>query len=210
MRLLKATSRAYSPVLSSLVLMCIPAWAPTIQALPLSNVLLKTGSSSSQNPTDPQTPAKKSTTAESPEQLKANLKRLTSEVERLRRRVAELEKTCDITSLRDRLTKEEQRAEDLQRQLVGVGEKEAGLQARMDQVNEQLKPENLDQLQILGSTRPEQIREATRNRLTNEKQRLQTQLDQLQQSKGRLQNSLSVTDMVIQRMRLQLQNTARP
>lgn len=164
----------------------------------------------SQNPADAQTAQKKPTTGDSPDQLKANIKRLTSEVERLRRRVVELEKTCEISSLRDRLTKEEQRGEDLQRQLIGVGERESGLQSRMDQVDEQLKPENLDQLRVYGSTRPEQVRESTRNRLTNEKQRLQTQLDQLQQSKTRLQNSLNVTDLVVQRLRLQLQNAARP
>jgi hypothetical protein len=159
---------------------------------------------------EPQDPSTKTTRAESPEQMRNTIKRLTSDVERLRRRVSELEKTCEVGTLRDRLTKEEQRAEDLQRQLVGVGEKEVGLQTRMDQVNEQLQPENLDQLQVYGSTRPEQIRETTRNRLNNEKMRLQSQLDQIQQSKTRLQSSLSASDMIIQRLRLQLQNVARP
>ncbi len=182
-----------------ILLMSTLAVTPTVAA-----------SLSSQNATDLPAPPKKSATADSPEQLKTNIKRLTSEVERLRRRVAELEKTCEVSSLRDRLTKEEQRGEELQRQLIGVGEKESGLQSRMDQVDEQLRPENLDQLQVYGSTRPEQVREAARNRLTNEKHRLQTQLDQLQQSKTRLQNSLNVTDMVVQRLRLQLQNAAHP
>ena len=200
-------------LLSSLVLASLFVWTSVNQPDSTATAVTRSSgssSNSSQNPADPPPAQKKSTTADSPEQLKTNIKRLTSEVERLRRRVAELEKTCEISGLRDRLTKEEQRGEDLQRLLIGVGERESGLQSRMDQVNEQLKPENLDQLQVYGSTRPEQIRESTRNRLTNEKQRLQTQLDQLQQSKTRLQNSLNVTDMVVQRLRLQLQNAARP
>ncbi len=201
MRLLKDKARRYQLV-----------YRPCLLLTSLLVLVGTIGSSSfaSQNSAGTQDPPKKSTTPDSPEQLKANIKRLTSEVDRLRRKVANLEKTCEITSLRDRLTKEELRGEDLQSQLVSVGEREASLQARMDEVNEQLRPENLARLQVFGSTRPEQVRESTRTRLTNERQRLQTQLDQLAQSKTRLQNSLNVSDMVVQKLRLQLQNAARP
>ncbi|HEY8224162.1 MAG TPA: hypothetical protein VIG25_02715 [Pyrinomonadaceae bacterium] len=144
------------------------------------------------------------------EQLRRTIKRLTAENETLRHRVAQLEKVGQFNTLSERLTKEEQRSEDLQRQLLALGEKEASLQSHMDEVTEQLRPENIDQLPINGSLRPEQVREATRRRLTGEKQRVQAQLDLLQQSRGRLQTSLSVSDLLIQRLRAQLQVRAHP
>jgi hypothetical protein len=75
----------------------------------------------------------------------------------------------------------------------------------MDQVNEQLRSENIDQLQVMGSVHPEQVRESARRQLSNEKQRIQTQLDLLQHNKMRLQSALSTADLVIQRLQGQLQ-----
>ena len=123
--------RLYRWVLSSLVLSSIFVLAATDHRYSIATAAgqpLVSSGDSSQNQADSPAASKKSTSADSPEQLKANIKRLTSDVERLRRKVAELEKTCEISSLRDRLTKEEQRGEDLQRQLIDVGEKESGLQ----------------------------------------------------------------------------------
>ena len=143
-------------------------------------------------------------------ELNKTIKRQAAEIAQLRRKVTELEKLTQACSLRDRLLKEEQRAEDLQRQLVGVGEKEAPLQSRMAEVTDQLRPENIDSLPIAGSLRPEQVRETARQRLTTEKTRIQSQLDVLQQTRTRLQSSLSVTDVIIQRLRAQLQSSTRP
>ena len=138
------------------------------------------------------------------------IKRQAAELAQLRRKITELEKLTQACSLRDRLVKEEQRAEDLQRQLVGVGEKEAPLQSRMAEVTDQLRPENIDSLPIAGSLRPEQVRDTARQRLTTEKTRIQSQLDVLQQARTRLQSSLSATDLIIQRLRAQLQSSTRP
>lgn len=144
------------------------------------------------------------------EQLNKTIKRQAAEIAQLRRKVTELEKLTQACSLRDRLVKEEERAEDLQRQLVAVGEKEAPLQSRIAEVTDQLRPENIDSLPIAGSLRPEQVRETARQRLTTDKIRIQSQLDVLQQTRTRLQASLSVTDVVIQKLRAQLQSSTRP
>ena len=160
-----------------------------------------------QDPAKPEASPRPSTDSE---QLNRTIKRQAAEIAQLRRKVTDLEKLTQACSLRERLTKEEERGEDLQRQLVGVGEKEAPLQSRMAEVTEQLRPENIDSLPIAGSLRPEQVRETTRQRLTSEKTRIQSQLDVLQQTRTRLQSSLSVTDVVIQRLRAQLQSSTRP
>ena len=99
---------------------------------------------------------------------------------------------------------------NLEDQLMVLGEKEAGLQARLEDINEQLRPENIDQLQVMGSLRPEEVREATRRRLTNEQQRIQTQVELLHQHRSRLQSSLSVADMLIQNLQLKMQTVLRP
>ena len=144
------------------------------------------------------------------EQIRATVKKLSTENEQLRRKVAELERRLQLNSVRDRLTREEQRGEDLQIQLIGLAEQEARLQSQLEEVNEQLRPENIDNLQVLGSLRPEQVRESTRRRLLNEQSRAQGQIELLNQSKVRLQSSIAVTDMLIQNLRLQLQAVATP
>jgi uncharacterized protein YlxW (UPF0749 family) len=138
------------------------------------------------------------------------LKELTAENERLRARVSELEKSLQGQSVRDRLAQEEQRLVNIEDQLMVLGEKEAGLQSRLEVVNEQLRPENIDQLQVMGSLRPEEVREATRRRLTSEQKRIQAQLELLHQSRSRLKSSLSVADMLIQNLRLKMQTVQRP
>ena len=145
------------------------------------------------------------------DQLRKNVQQLTGEVQRLRKRVADLEKDRQVTSIQDQLIKEEQRGEGLQMRLLDIAEKEGGLQSRVEQVNEQLRPENLDTaLAGVGSLRPEDAREDTRKRLSTEKQRIQTQLDLLRQDRVRTQASLASSDAAIQRLRTKLNEATKP
>lgn len=145
------------------------------------------------------------------DQLRKTVQQLTAEVDRLKKKVAELEKYQQIDYLRDLLSKEEQRSETLQAQLLDIDEKESALQTRIDQVDEQLRPENIDQaLAGVGSMRPEDAKDALRRRLSNERRRLQTQFDLLHQSRARLQASLATADASIQRLRLRLTEATRP
>ena len=144
------------------------------------------------------------------EGMHKTIEKLRTENERLRARVSELEKRVDAQTIRDRLVQEEQRIENLLAQLVAIGEKEAPLQSRLAEIDEQLRPENIDQMTISGSLRPEEVREGTRRRLTGEQNRLRSQIELLQQSRTRLQSSLSVTEMLVQNLRLKLQTVLRP
>lgn len=139
-----------------------------------------------------------------------SITQLTAENERLRNKVADLERRLRNHSIRDRMVQEEQRAENLQEQLFSIAKEEANIQAQLDDVNEQLRPENIDQLQVMGSLRPEEVRESTRRKLSNQQMRLQAQLTVLQQNRARLQSSLSVTDMLIQNLRSQMQAATNP
>ena len=151
-----------------------------------------------------------SVTAGDLKEMSASIKQLTTENERLRTKIAELERRLKNQSIRDRMTQEEQRAENLQEQLFSIAKEEADLQAQLDGVNEQLRPENIQQLPVMGSLRPEEVREATRRKLSNQQSRIQAQLQLLQQSRVRIQSSISVTDMLIQNLRSQMQAATHP
>lgn len=145
------------------------------------------------------------------DQLRKAVQQITSELTRIKKRVAELEKDRQVDSIQDKLGKEQQRAEVLHAQLLGTMEKEATLQARVDQIDGQLSPDNIDRsLAGVGSLHPEDAREALRRRLTGEKRRTQSQLDLLRQDHTRLQASLADSDAAIQRLRLRLNEAARP
>jgi hypothetical protein len=121
------------------------------------------------------------------EQLRKNVQQLTAEAQRLRTRVADLEKDRLATTIQEQLEKEEQRGEALQLHLIEIAEKEAPLQSRMDQINQQLRPEALERtLAGVGSVHPEDTREEFRKRLTAEKLRLQYQLELFRQDRAAL------------------------
>jgi hypothetical protein len=140
--------------------------------------------------------------------MRETIRRLTAEVERLKRKLATNEQNRHISTIQDHLQKDEQRATDLQAQLLVIAEKETSAQARMDQIDLELQPGNIDNMQTGGSLRPEEVRAATRHRLTNEKHRVQSQLDLLRQGRIRIESSLADTDMAIQRLKMQLQEAS--
>ncbi|HEV8370627.1 MAG TPA: hypothetical protein VGQ39_21945 [Pyrinomonadaceae bacterium] len=145
------------------------------------------------------------------EQLRKNVQQLGGEVQRLKRRVAELEKDRLATTIQEQLEKEEQRGETLQLHLLEIAEKEAPLQARMDQINQQLRPEAIERTMAgVGSVHPEDAREEVRKRLASEKVRLQSQLDLLRQDRVRTQAMLVTTDAAIQRLKQKLAEALRP
>ena len=78
--------------------------------------------------------------------------------------------------------------QDLRTQLLEVQAKEAELQARARQLDEDLKPESIERsLAGVGSTRPEELRELRRRQLTIERDSVRTQLQILSTSRERLE-----------------------
>ena len=145
------------------------------------------------------------------EQLRKNVQQLTAEVQRLKSKVAELEQDRLATTIQQQLEQEEQRGEGLQLHLIEIAEKEAPLQSRVDQINQQLRPEALERILAgVGSVHPEDTREEVRKRLMSEKLRLQYQLELFRQDRLRTQASLVTTDAAIQRLKQKLTEALRP
>jgi len=144
------------------------------------------------------------------EKLRKLVSQLSAEVGRLRAQVARLEKYQQIDYLRAQLMKEEQRSETLQRELSDIAAKETPLQKRLDEIELQLRPDRIESsLAGVGSMRPEETREAVRTQLSNEKRRIQIQLDQFNLNRRRLQSSISTAEASIPVLRQRLSEAVR-
>jgi hypothetical protein len=85
----------------------------------------------------------------------------------------------------------EQSVAELRAQLAAVQAKETELQARARQLDEALRPENIERsLAGIGSTRPEELREQRRRQLTIEQNSVRTQLNMLATSRERLESAI--------------------
>ncbi len=88
-----------------------------------------------------------------------------------------------------------QNAENLRAQLRDAQMKEAELQYRLNQLDYELKPENIERYFAgVGSTRPEELREHRRRQLQLEKDALSSQLRSLGESKLRLETAITRAD----------------
>src|ERR1044072_1583855 len=98
-----------------------------------------------------------------------------------------------------------ERVEKLRAQLLEVQTKEDGLRTRLAQLDESIKPENIERsLAGVGSTRPEELREARRRQLTIERDGVVAQLKTLETSKQRLEAAIANAEA------LAYQQSARP
>ncbi len=86
-------------------------------------------------------------------------------------------------------------SEDLRVRLIDLQAKEFELQTRAKQLEEQLKPENIERsLAGIGSTKPEELRELRRRQLTVEKDRVNAQLKLLATSRERLETAVRASE----------------
>lgn len=86
-------------------------------------------------------------------------------------------------------------AANLRLQLSEVEVRQAEMQARDEQLQEDLKPENIEQsLAAFGSTHPENLREQRRRQLEIARARVRIQLDELDRSHTRLEAAIAEED----------------
>jgi hypothetical protein len=96
-------------------------------------------------------------------------------------------------------------ADRLKIQLIDVQAQEEALRGRVQELDESLKPENIERsLAGVGSTRPEELRESRRRQLTIEKNGVLAQLKVLDSTHQRLQTAISNAET------LAYQQSARP
>ena len=95
-------------------------------------------------------------------------------------------------------TDREVTASTLKQQLVDLESKETRLRMRLEEIDEQLKPESIQrELAGIGSTRPEELREHRRKLLTIERNGLQTQLDLLEEDRVRIEAAIAAAETAV-------------
>lgn len=135
------------------------------------------------------------------EALLRTIEKLSSQISELTRKINRLE---DRNSAPDyeRLSRAEQRAEALHTQLTQIQEKELNLRVRSDQLDYEMRPENLmRRTELIGSINPGAMREQFRQQLEREKQVIGTQLEQLAASRARLEPAIASADSYVERLR---------
>lgn len=102
----------------------------------------------------------------------------------------------------DILTKAEQRAESLRKQLYDLVEKENSLQTRLEQININLQPSMIESSAALaGSLRPEEIREQRQKALEAEKSNVETLLSQMRANRLILEENVNKADLLVEKVR---------
>lgn len=169
----------------------------------------------SQTSIDSTTKSRRTTRTRSGESVqegaRGNTENLSDQVRRLSDKLNQMEAQQRTLVDLERLTRAEQRAENLRAQLRDVQAKEADLQARLEQLDEAVKPENIERaLAGYGTTRPEELREQRRKQLENERTRVRAQLDQMANSRTRLEAAIATADSEVELLRQRVDAATNP
>jgi chromosome segregation ATPase len=222
----KRSRRVTNPVVSTTT-PAAPPVAPTTQAEPRIISTAEQQQATEQNNTS------QSNTSEVSGQLQTNPRRtnrrraaeptededsmrrtvndLSNQVTRLSDKLTQMEQQQRTLVDLERLSRAEQRAELLRTQMRDVQEKEATLSARMEQIDFDLRPENIDRsVSAYGSTHPEEARDARRRALESEKTRTRSQLDLLATSRQRLDTAIVNADMEVDKLRKRIEDATEP
>jgi len=103
------------------------------------------------------------------------------------------------------LARAEQRAEMLRKQLIELIEKETSLRVRQVQIEEDMRPENIERsLNVIGTTRTTELRETRRRVFENERRGVESLLNQTLQSRRQLEEDVKQADTMVSRLRERL------
>jgi len=174
-----------------------------------------------QNPGDVKIISTADPTKESGEQLQGSKSKVTSpeateeqktindlskQVDRLNNKLTQMQEDDRYQMDMERLTRAEQRAEQLRSQLMDIQSKIADFESKLEQIEWAIKPENIEASTAgYGTTRPEAVREARRKSLESERTRVQAQLKLAETSKSRLELAVSNADSEVDLLRQKLE-----
>lgn len=135
------------------------------------------------------------------QELRDRIKKLESE-----QKVDKDEKQKRMLLNLDILTRSEQRSESLRKQMFEMIEKENTLKGRLEQIELDIRPEAIERtLQLSGSMKPEEVREARRRSLDAERRNLQSLLTEIQGTRTRIAGSLQKSEEMVEKLRAKLE-----
>lgn len=177
------------------------------QPSPADNANSNPGDTSSANPeaTPAETQPARPAADEDPQAMKKTIRTLSTQVDKLTDKISQMEESQRSLVDLERLTRAEARSSALHAELRDVEAKAAELEARAEDIDYALKPENIERSTAgYGTTHPEELREQRRKQLENEKQRVRKQLDQVAASRTRLEQAIATSDTEVERLRKKL------
>jgi DNA anti-recombination protein RmuC len=102
----------------------------------------------------------------------------------------------------DLLTRAEQRAEIMRRQLIELIEKETAYRSRLMQLDEEMRPDSIERsLSLVGTTRAPELRDVRRRSLENERRGVESLVGQTAMSRQRLEEDVKQADALVARLR---------
>jgi len=208
----KKRTRRPKPAVAQPVITNPPVAPPDSTGTPSNDVKIISTADPSGETTDPQEidPAKKTTKPAEPganeQDMQRTINKLSNQVDKLNEKLGTMQDDDRYQLDMERLTRAEQRSEQLRSQLFDTETKIADVESKLEQIDYAIKPENIERaLQGYGSTRPEELREARRRQLQSEQNRLRSQLKLLETSKTRLEVAVSNSDAEVDSLRAKLQ-----
>ena len=140
------------------------------------------------------------------EALRRTISELSGQLNKLTDKLNKMEEQQRSLVDIERLSRAEQRAETFRTQLRDVQAKETDLQSQVDQVEYALTPEQIERaVGTFGTTHPEVAREQRRRQLEGQRAKLRAQLDQLEQSRVRLEPAIATADAEVDKLRRQIE-----
>ena len=104
------------------------------------------------------------------------------------------------------LSRAEQRAESLREKLFSLTEKENTLKSVLEQIEYESQDEVLNRgIAVMGSMRPEELREQRRRTLQNKKTNTNNLLQQIQTTKRALEENVVKADQLVEKLRVKLE-----
>ena len=140
--------------------------------------------------------------------LNARLREITEKVfspEAVKAEAGPAGRQSPIAQNLDILSRAEQRAEGLRRQLIELIEKETAYRTRLMHLDEEQRPESIDRsLSGVGTTRTPELRDVRRRQLDNERRGVESILNQTTAGRVRLEDDLKQADALVARIRQRL------
>jgi len=201
----KRTRRTTKPAAPKPVITNPPIAAPETGDVKIISTADGTQAEPTQSPDPTASPAKKPEGA-STDEMQKTINSLSNQVERLNNKLGDMQEDERYHLDMERLTRAEQRSEQLRSQLLDAESKIADTEVKLEQIEYAIKPENIERAtQGYGSVRPEEARDTRRRQLDNERTRLRAQLKILESSKARLETASASADQEVDLLRQKLQ-----
>ncbi len=150
-------------------------------------------------------------TQNQPETFDEKLDKITNRLKEINTRMKTLESTkqnqYDEKQKRlllnlDILTRAEQRAESLRKEMFELVEKENSIKTKLETIDFDIRPEMIErQVALAGTLRPEELREMRKKNLEAEKRNLENLLTEIQTTRASLDQNVQKADQLVEKLR---------